>query len=154
MILFHADSLFQFSNQFYFVVKNNVHIKKDLNWRKWNFYELNHFFFIKKTKQCIDFSLTLSSSCFVSLVSPQGHDLLGTHHSGHRIHSWQPEDNPKCSAYWTVTLCFIHCIILLILTKGSSQKPTESFILQRFVLLFLFLIITLMKVATQWKSLL
>ena len=33
-----------------------------------------------------------------------GHDLLRSHHGGHRVHPRQPEDHPKCLTYWQVRL--------------------------------------------------
>lgn len=48
----------------------------------------------------------------VSTVSSQRHDVLGAHHGGHRVHAWQPENNPQCAAHRKVSRFVFMCPIM------------------------------------------
>lgn len=48
----------------------------------------------------------------VSTVSSQRHDVLGAHHGGHRVHAWQPENNPQCAAHRKVSRFVFMCPVM------------------------------------------
>lgn len=53
-----------------------------------------------------------SSFLCVSTVSSQRHDVLGAHHGGHRVHAWQPENNPQCTAHRKVSRFVFMCPVM------------------------------------------
>ena len=73
-----------------------------------------------------------SSFLCVSTVSSQRHDLLGAHHGGHRVHAWQPENNPQRAAHRKVSWVVFMCPVVK--HQGASDLHSQNFTSQKAIL--------------------
>lgn len=96
----------------------------------------------------------------VFTVSSQRHDLLGPHHSGHRVHSWQPENHPQCTAHRKVSKCHSiwirHPLLKIILVPLIHLKCILSLLKWQLVYQLLTLcyleFLSLSRILSQWTK--